>query len=90
MMFPMKKDFTLVLQIEDELGSTAALLEKFSGNSWKISELVTLVHILLHGAGQEADYLALGNRMLKEGLDHYLTSALSFLRLLHWPHNKKV
>ena len=74
-------NFDLVREIESELGSVAALQEKFSNMSWEISELVTLTHMMLQAAGETVDYLFLGNSMLKEGLRHYLATAQSFLRL---------
>lgn len=75
-------DFLLVREIEEELGSLSLLLERFSRTSWEISELVTLTHMMLHAAGETVDYLALGNRMLKDGLQSYLLFAQSFLRLV--------
>ncbi|MCK5519237.1 MAG: hypothetical protein KAI61_07470 [Alphaproteobacteria bacterium] len=74
-------DFDLMREIEHELGSVPALLDRFTQRSWKISELVTITHIMLQAAGETVDYISLGNRMLKEGLGHYLSSAQSFLRL---------
>lgn len=74
-------DFALVREIEHELGSIAALQERFSDMSWEISDLVTLTHMMLQAAGETVDYLSLGNQMLREGLRPYLSTAQSFLRL---------
>ncbi|MFH1158167.1 MAG: GTA-gp10 family protein [Pseudomonadota bacterium] len=74
-------DFSLMREIENELGSASALLDRFTQKSWKICELVTITHMMLQAAGETVDYLSLGNLMLKEGLGHYLSSAQSFLRL---------
>jgi hypothetical protein len=73
-------DFRLMREIEHELGSLAKLQERFSQMSWEISDLVTLIHIMLQAAGETVDYLHLGNLMLKEGLRSYLSSAQSFLQ----------
>jgi hypothetical protein len=79
--FIVQPDFPLVREIEQELGSLAALQKRFSDMSWEISELVTLTHMMLASAGETVDYLHLGNTMLKEGLRHYLSTAQDFLRL---------
>ena len=79
--FRLTPGIRLILDIEEELGSLAGLLEKLQGQSWKVSELVTLVHILLEHEGRELDYIVLGQRMLEEGLRGFLASAVEFLRL---------
>ena len=58
-------DFGLVREIEHELGSAVQLLERLSRQDWKISELVTLTHMMLQAAGETVDYLFLGNQMLR-------------------------
>lgn len=78
--FLVEPDMRLICEIEDELGSIAALAEKFSRQEWKVTELVSLIHMLLAQAGQEIDYRILGNRMMKEGLAGYVSIALSFLQ----------
>ncbi len=75
-------DFGLVREIEHELGSISALLDHFTCQNWKISELVTLTHMMLQAAGETVDYLSLGNQMLRDGLNRYLASAQSFLQLV--------
>lgn len=75
-------DFFLVREIEYELGSVAALQERFSQMSWEISELITLTHMMLQAAGETVDYLSLGNLMIRDGLRPYLVSAQSFLQLV--------
>ena len=74
-------DFDLMREIENELGSAPALLDRFTQRSWTISELVTITHMMLQATGKTVDYLSLGNTMLKEGLGNYLLSAQSFLQL---------
>ena len=74
--------FELVREIEHELGGIAELEERFADMSWEVSDLVTLIHMMLQAAGETVDYLSLGNAMLKEGLGRYLSSAQSFLRLV--------
>lgn len=79
-----RPDLRLVQEVENELGSLVSLRESFSCQSWKVSELVTLTHILLQAAGETVDYFILGNSMLKEGLERYLSTVLLFLqRTLH-------
>ena len=74
-------DFTLVQEIEHELGGAAALREAFLQGKWKISDLVTLTHMMLQAAGKTVDYVSLGNRMVGEGLDRHLSPVRSFLQL---------
>jgi hypothetical protein len=81
-MFVIKPDFSLVREIENELGSISALRENFLCNGWLVSDLVTLVQMLLQAAGRPVDYLLLGNAMLNEGLMHYLAAAQVFLDLV--------
>ncbi len=75
-------DFSLVREIEHELGGLAALRENFSRQGWTISDLVTLIHMMLQAAGETVDYLLLGDTMLREGLGRYLAAALAFLGLI--------
>ncbi len=79
--YTVRPDFNTVREIEDELGSLSALHDSFSCNQWKVSELVTLIHMLLQAAGKTVDFVSLGNTMIGEGLDRYLTAARSFLHL---------
>jgi hypothetical protein len=75
-------DFRLVREIEDELGGIAALHAGFLRPAWKVSDLVALVHMMLQAAGETVDYIFLGNLMLKEGLNGYLSCAVSFLQMV--------
>ena len=75
-----RPDLRLVQEIENELGSLVELLEGFSGRTWKVSELVTVIHMMLAAAGETVDYFFLGNLMLREGLGRYLSAALLFLQ----------
>jgi len=73
-------DFSLMREIEHELGPAPYLLHRFLTKQWKVSELVTLVQMLLQSAGETVDYCDLGNAILKEGVQKHLVSAQSFLR----------
>ena len=73
-------DIRLVEEVEGELGGIAELEERFLCNRWEVSELVTLVQMMLQAAGRTVDYAQLGNRMLTEGLGHYLPAASTFLQ----------
>jgi len=77
-----KLDFLLVREIEDEFGGLPALQEKFANNNWQVSDLVTLVQMLLQAAGSTVDYVLLGNTMLREGLPHYLATVQAFLDMV--------
>ena len=73
-------DMRLICEIEDELGGIVSLVDRFTHQQWKVSELVALVHMMLAASGQTADYIALGNEMMKHGLESYLAAALRFLK----------
>jgi|GEM_PF-6981432 len=72
--------FEVICEIEEELGATPELLVKFTRDQWKVSELVTLMHIILSYAGKTVDYVELGNSMMTEGLAVYLNFANKFLK----------
>lgn len=80
--FSVAPDFTLVREIENELGSISTLQESFSRTGWLVSDLVVLMQMLLHAAGKTVDYIMLGNAMLREGLAHYLAAAQVFLDMV--------
>jgi len=81
-LFVVKPDFSLVREIENELGSISALRENFSRNGWLVSDLVALVQMFLQAAGRPVDFILLGNAMLREGLSHYLAAAQVFLDMV--------
>ena len=80
--YQIEPKFELISEIEDELGSAPELLNRLLGDKWKVSELVTVVHILLHYAGRNIDYIDLGNQIIAEGIDKYLLSVKEFLRFV--------
>lgn len=69
----------LIRMIEEELGPVPQLAEKLSSQAWKVSDLVALTHMMLEEAGESVDYLALGDRMIADGLGGYRKSAQKFL-----------
>jgi hypothetical protein len=76
-------DMRIVCEIEDEMGEgVAALSARFLHRQWKVSELVTLIHMMLHVGGKTFDYRVLGNRMIEDGLEKYTHYALHFLNLI--------
>lgn len=80
--FAVAPAFALVREIEDELGSIAALRDNFSHGGWQVTDLVTLVQMMLQSAGKTVDYVSLGNIMLHEGLMPYLSAAQVFLDMV--------
>ena len=81
-LFTIRPDFSLVREIENELGSISALRENFLCNGWLVADLVALVQMLLQAAGRPVDYILLGNVMLREGLMHYLAAVQIFLDMV--------
>lgn len=72
-------DMRLVCEIEEELGGIADLARRFREGMWEARELVSLTHMILHAAGSAADYGALGDRMVAEGLGPYADGVLRVL-----------
>lgn len=79
-LYQVTPDTSLICDIEDELGGIPALADRFASSGWKITELITLVQMMLESAGRTMDFRALGNKMLEEGLDDYLKTACKFLK----------
>lgn len=75
-------DFGLLLTMEDELGAIPALRSRFCEGVWRVSELVSVVHMLLFAAGKTVDYQTLGQKMLHEGMGPYLKITRDFLDAL--------
>lgn len=74
--------FALVREIEEELGGISLLRGRFLQNRWEVSELVTLMQMMLQAAGETVDYDVLGGRMLEEGMGRYLVAVLSLFELV--------
>ncbi len=72
-------DMRLVADIESELGGVDNLLFRFNNGFWKVSDLVSLVHMMLQAAGKTVDYMDLGDKMIEDGLDGYLASVRTLL-----------
>lgn len=71
--------FEIICEIEEELGAVSELVERFARDKWAISELVTIIHIILSSVGRNVDYVELGNKILKEGVSAYLKFIKRFL-----------
>lgn len=82
-------DINLVCEIESELGGIAQLLENFTDGSWRVSDLVTMTHMMLAAAGRETDYRTLGNKMISEGLESYRHMACRFLGGIITKHQER-
>lgn len=78
--YKVKPDMRLVADIESELGGIDNLLFRFSNGFWKVTDLVSIVHMMLAASGKTMDYMALGNQMLEDGLDKYLPQAQKLLK----------
>jgi hypothetical protein len=78
--FTIHADMRLVAEIEGELGGMPALKHKFDTEGWTVTELVTLVQMLLQQAGKAVDFIELGDRMLKDGLLRYVRMVQNFLQ----------
>ncbi len=76
-----KPTISLICQIEDELGSVPALLNRFKSDNWKIADAITLVHMMLAEAGTSYDYHDLGNRIIRDGVNWYKEQMIVFLEL---------
>jgi len=61
----------LMCEIEKEMGCFSSLISQFKNEQWSLSEVVTLIHIMLASGGHEIDYMDLGNKILGRGLMPY-------------------
>ena len=78
-------DFDAVAEIEEEVGSLAALHGRLIDSTWTIGELVTVCHILLARAGCSCDYIALGQDMVARGFAPYRTVVLQLMKDIFLP-----
>jgi len=80
--YKIEPNFEIVCEIEEELGAVSTLADKFVRDKWAVSELVTLVHIVLQYSGRTIDYVELGNKIVNDGVNAYLKFANQFLTSL--------
>lgn len=78
---PVALDMRMICDIERELGALPALGLRLEQETWTISELVALMQILLQAAGVNADFMELGDDMLKTGLGTYKSIARACARV---------
>lgn len=69
--YTVRVDMPLVCEIEQEIGSLENLRFRLQNGFWKVTDIVTLMHILLASCGRTVDYMELGNKMLQEGIAPY-------------------
>ncbi len=72
-------DFITIAEIEDELGSVAALQARLHSAQWTAGEVVTVCHILLGRAGCSCDYMALGQEMVQQGFARYRATVMQLI-----------
>lgn len=77
--YRLKPAMRTVCMIEEELGPIPTLCAHLQQDKWRVSDLVTLVHILLDSAGKPVDYMTLGDRILADGTQRYREAVLQFL-----------
>ena len=77
--YTIKPTMQLVGDIEYELGSIKNLQFRLLHDLWKISDVVSLVHMMLASAGKTVDYAVLGDSMLQDGMEKYKAQALNVL-----------
>lgn len=68
----------LLLEVEEELGPAPDLAARLGDGSWRAGEVVALYHIFLQTAGKTADYMALGDEMMQQGLAARAAEAARF------------
>jgi hypothetical protein len=79
--YKVSPNFSLIMEIEEELGNICVLHHDFCHKKWKICDLVSLIHMMLASVGVVVDYQKLGNHILKQGIDGYCTIIKQFLAL---------
>lgn len=78
-LYTIKLTMQLVGDIEYELGSIKNLQFRLLHDLWKISDVVSLTHMMLASAGKNIDYAVLGDSMLQDGMERYKAQALLVL-----------
>lgn len=78
-LYTIKPTMELVAEIEHELGSIKNLQFRMVHDLWKISDVVSLMHMMLASAGKTIDYVVLGDCMLQDGMEKYKAQALAVL-----------
>ena len=71
----------LLCEMEDELGNLGRLHHNFCHETWKICDVVSIVHMMLASVDVAVDYQKLGERILKEGVVQYSQAVKGFLTL---------
>lgn len=84
-LYKVEGDMMLVLEVEEELGPLPLLREKFMTGRWAVTDLVSLMHILLSRTGRSIDFCALGTHMLEQGLGRYHKIAEGWLQSMLTP-----
>ena len=69
----------LVCNIEDELGPLSALARQFSGGSWRMGDVITLMQMFLQACGDSVDFYDLGDALLREGFAQPLATVQRFI-----------
>lgn len=75
-------DMRLVCEVERELGGLVPLRLKFAQDAWAVGDLVALIQLMLGHVGVTADFMRLGDDMLRFGLARYLSAAQRFLGIV--------
>lgn len=68
-----------VCAVEDELGPLPQLAARFRSHEWRMTELIALMQMFLQACGEQADFYALGDDILRTGLAAPLSTARLFL-----------
>ena len=74
-------NISLLCEMEDELGNLGRLHHNFCHETWKLCDVVSIVHMMLASVDVTVDYQKLGERILKEGIVHYSQMVKGFLTL---------
>lgn len=80
-LYRLSPDTRFLCAVEDELGALPLLARKFTGGEWRVSELVTLMQMFLQHCDETVDFFALGDALLREGLDAPLGVIRRFLSI---------
>ncbi len=87
-LYKIPADMAAIQEIEEELGALPRLQQKFSGGDWAVTELVSLIHILLSASGRMVDFRTLGTHIIEQGVESYRAIADKWLETTLTPSRR--
>ena len=71
--------FSVALEIERDIAPLPVLRSRLKDNQWSAGDIVTLVQIFLQSGGETRDWQQLGDQIIADGLQHYISPLADIL-----------